>query len=616
MRLILFALLNVSVLYSAQAQTDTSYHLLWYSGKKLKPNVLLTASKDTVTYTPATGTLKVKSKTGKGQEFDRMMIELNKTPKRAQELVGKLSTRVPKPVLPAISQIIRVAYSDIDQAYRKILSNSIALPEMPLPVKPASTGRGGFFDSNPWFDIWDDAVKKMEDYRAAHANDNLSNVPEPPRTSFTYCYTCDVEAKKAFNSKVDQFIAGVTGKDDREMMMFAFGVSRQAELLLDASRSQHIQDKVDKMIAFVVERLRKKVTLLIQRYIDEPEQSVAVLQAALTFDRQVQLLGHGELIAERYMTRAFEGYAKMIKKAMKDEDYSIALNFGLLVGTDRQMQLASTEFYEDVLNQALKFNQFKVNMNISAKTGSDEGYLLAQLRGDNWFMAFPDSNCHLKWFLVGPYMNKLKMNLESADMRGNGGQIPYVGTKNWEAPASTIKIDFCNYETDSVIAYPFNAENFVELWKMPAPIGATNLQQVNGLFLSCFIDPERGKEEAAELKNPARVEQMKKEMADRYQKYLKLYQSGSLSMKDKNVDMVTLNAMGRSQELARGISEMVYAVNPGRFIFTPTVHNRERMVVQDRLDGKVLFPDNHAIQYAFFHLQIEHDPNGPYVIAL
>lgn len=105
-------------------------------------------------------------------------------------------------------------------------------------------------------------------------------------------------------------------------------------------------------------------------------------------------------------------------------------------------------------------------------------------------------------------------------------------------------------------------------------------------------------------------------MAAQYQQYLKLYQSGKLNGKAKNIDMPTLNAMARSQELARGISEMVYSVNPGRFIFTPTVHNKERIVVRDRLDGKILFPDNASIEYAYFHLKIEHDPEGPYVISL
>jgi hypothetical protein len=616
MRLILMALLCVAGSYVAHAQIDTSYHLLWYSGKKLRPNVLLTPGKDTVTYTPSRGTVKMASKAGKGKQLDNMLTELNKTSKRAQELIVRLSSKLPKAVLPSVSSNIRAAYNDVDDAYRKVLSSSVSLPAMPLPLKTAPIGKGGYTDEETGNDIWDDAVKKMEDYRINHANDNLYNIPEPPRSNLTYCYTCNAEAKNIYNKQVEKFIAAITGEDDKEMMIFAFGASRQAEFLLGENRRQYVQGEIVKLLDFIIQRLRKKVSLLIERYISEPEQAIAVLQVALTLDRQMQLMGIGEPIAENYMGRAFEAYVKRIKKAMAEEDYSIALNFELLISTDRQMQLSMSGYYEDILNQALKFNQFKVNMNITARTGSDDGFLLAQLRGDNWFMAFPDTACHLKWFLVGPYMNKLKMDLESADMRGNGGQVPYVGTKNWEAPASTIRIDFCNDKPDTVIAYPFNAEEFVELWQFPAPTGTINMQQINGLFLSCFMDPERVKEEAAELKNPDKVEKMKKEMAAQYQQYLKLYQSGKLNGKAKNIDMPTLNAMARSQELARGISEMVYSVNPGRFIFTPTVHNKERIVVQDRLDGKILFPDNAAIEYAYFHLKIEHDPEGPYVISL
>ena len=55
------------------AQTDTSCQLLWYKGKKIKPNVLLTTKGDTVRFNPASGELKVISKSGDGKRFDNML---------------------------------------------------------------------------------------------------------------------------------------------------------------------------------------------------------------------------------------------------------------------------------------------------------------------------------------------------------------------------------------------------------------------------------------------------------------------------------------------------------------------------------------------------------------
>ncbi|MEI9810883.1 MAG: hypothetical protein WDO16_25075 [Bacteroidota bacterium] len=87
-------------------QADTSYQLLWYAGKKIKPNVLLTPKGDTVIYNPAKGEIKVVSKNGPGKKFDNMLAELNKTPQRAQQMVNRLS-RMPKIMLPYYALTVR-----------------------------------------------------------------------------------------------------------------------------------------------------------------------------------------------------------------------------------------------------------------------------------------------------------------------------------------------------------------------------------------------------------------------------------------------------------------------------------------------------------------------------
>ncbi len=598
------------------SQVDTSSCLLWYKGKKLAAHILVTPQGDTVRYAPTKGVVKISSKTGPGKVYDRMLSELDQNPRRANELVMKLAAKYPKPIIPAVAGIIRTAYADVDSTYRKIITNTINIPAIDMTVTKPMAGKGGGEGPLDWEDIWDEFVTKMHRYIAEHSDDNLSAIPEPPAVNFSYCYNCDKDARESYSKKVAEFITALSGEEDRSMLSLALGASRQADLLLVPERNSKIQAEITTLLHFIASRIQKRVAMAIEKYIDSPEQSIAVLQAALTWDRQVQLLGIGNLLPQDYLARAFKAYATRIKQAMTQEDYTVVLNYYLIISTDRQMQLCESGYYEDILNQALKFNQFKVSMNVAAKTGSDNGFLLAQLRGDNWFMAFPDSNCRLRWSLIGPKMNKLTIELESADMRGNGGQIPYVGTKKWEAPVPNIRVDFCGEPADSIIAYPFNAENFVELWKLPAPMGATNLQQINGLFMTSFLDPERLKADAAAAKNPDQRKKLQDEMTEKYQRFLKQYQSGAIGMHDKGVDIKTLMDIGRSQSTARDISEMVYSINPGRFIFTPVVHNREKLVVQDRINGKTLFPQNTAIQYAIFDIKIEHDPDAPYVIRL
>ena len=68
--LLLFLLATVG----SFAQTDTSCQLLWYKGKKIKPNILHTPKGDTVRFNPASGELKVISKSGDGKRFDNMFF--------------------------------------------------------------------------------------------------------------------------------------------------------------------------------------------------------------------------------------------------------------------------------------------------------------------------------------------------------------------------------------------------------------------------------------------------------------------------------------------------------------------------------------------------------------
>ncbi len=52
-------------------------HLLWFTGKKIKENVLVTAAGDTLIYSPSKGVLKLSSsKTKKSSSLDRMRIEM------------------------------------------------------------------------------------------------------------------------------------------------------------------------------------------------------------------------------------------------------------------------------------------------------------------------------------------------------------------------------------------------------------------------------------------------------------------------------------------------------------------------------------------------------------
>ncbi len=72
-----------------------------------------------------------------------------------------------------------------------------------------------------------------------------------------------------------------------------------------------------------------------------------------------------------------------------------------------------------------------------------------------------------------------------------------------------------------------------------------------------------------------------------------------------------LRQMAAGVQNSNTILELIHSANTGRYIFEPTVHNKEMIVLKERLNGKELFPANIATEYAFFHLLLEHDPDRP-----
>jgi hypothetical protein len=592
---------------SSVAQTDSSYQLLWYKGKKLKPNVLLTTAGDTVRYDPAKRTVKMTSKTGAGKNFDNMLAELNRTPLRMQQMLQELSD-LPKPILPPLSLAVKNSFTQVDEEYRKLLSNVITIPAIKIPGLTSQGGKGAAFDMADWDDPWEALVQEFRAYITSHNADNLSNLPEPPRFDFRYCARCDSNQQTAYKKSIAEFTAALMGKDDMAILEKARGVCQQAEGLPD-EKKRYVQKETWLLLDFIFKRSRTKVSRIIERYVDDPERALAVMDVAVSTEREQQIMGFGTLLPD-YAARAFEAYTKRITKALDEYDYSIALNHDLVFFMERKTQLYNRKI-QGLLQRVMKFNWFKMTMDVSAKSGGNNGFVTAALKGDNWLMAYVDNKtCRLNWQLERPRIDKLKMKLTTAELKGDGGEVTYVGTRDWLANAPTLKIDFCEEEKDdSIIAYPFYADEYKELWSFPHA-GIMNVSIANSALFSCFIDEERVKEEAANVKqNPDKIERMKKQLQEQYNKFTN--SNGAVgTMPASALDMSYLLSIGNATAIGNDIGRLIQAVNPGRYIFTPQVYNKDKVIVKDRIDGKITFPENTATEYALFHITIENDAGG------
>lgn len=598
----------------AVASFSQQENLLWYQGKLIKPNVLLTIKGDTVIYSPQKNQVRIVSKAGSGKKMDGMLAEINKTPIRIEEEIKRLSQVVPRHILPDLSANLIKAYTSVEASWKPILQNIITIPDGPelvLLKSGNSKEKGGpsySFEETTFSDPGVEELRKqIKELKEKHKPINSSILPIPPRYNFSYCFPCDSLAVQRYKKDKDQFFAEMYGDDttlSKKVLSYASSIQKKG--LLNNSYYSEANNELMSFMNYMQMRNAEKVKTLVELYQNDPYRIPAVIDYWLPVERELQLMGMTEespIKGHNFWELLFTTLDNFFYNSMQERDYSIGLNINAILAFERQKQLLGKKGYPLYL-QVSSFNQFKLNSNITAKLGKDGEHIMGHARGDNWYHAIPDKKtCRLNWYLSGLPTEKPEYNLIAGEMVG--APVQYVGTKKWMSEVPDIKIDFCYKEgeepVDSVIASTFHPQGFQELWQYPEPTGVLNITNIGGAFMACFLDVERIKKEAEQM-NKDKIEQMKKEMQEKYAK---------LAGADmKTINSMAMNSRADMEKLNREIKELLIKNNPAKYIFMPQVHNKDVILFKEKLDGREIFPENTAILYAFFHLTMEHDTNG------
>lgn len=600
---------NLMIAYSQQAQPQ---RLLWFTGKLIKPNVLLTAKGDTVYYYPKKNKLKLISKAGTGKQMDNMLAELNHTSKRIEEEIKGMSQWVSRHILPEWSMNVARAYKTVEENWQPLLSNTILLPEGPALSQPTSakkTTKGGshfLMEEEEFTDpLVEEVLKEINAFKEKHKDDNLGILPVPPRSNFSYCYPCDSAAVQRYEKDKNRFLAEMAGADSALMLkaMSINGAIQKSGLLADPYFENAV-NKLSNFMDYMLNRAAQKVVQLVEKYQNDAYRIPAVMSYWLPVERQLQLMGKVKetpLDNHNYWEKLFATMDAFFADAMQEKNYAIGLNITAILGFERQKQILGIKGNQLFLLLS-DFNQFKLNSNISAKLGDEgKGYISGHAVGDNWYHAIPDEKtCRLNWYLHGLSTDRPTYKLITGEMIG--APVVYIGTKEWKSELPKINIEFCYKEgeepADSVIASSFYPEGFQELWQFPEPMGVQNVTEIGGSFLACFLDMDRIRKEAEKI-NKDKIEKLRKDFQEKYAKL------AGADMKTMNA--TAMNSQAEIEKLNRAIKELLLQSNPGKYIFTPQVHNKEAIIFKEKLNGREIFPDNAAIIYAFFHLIMEHD---------
>ena len=596
---------------------------------KASPALFISSTLDTVQYIAATRTIIIKSHKGIGKKYDKMMEELERTPQRTDQMMVAVSKVMPKTVVPYYARPMKAAFEQVQHDLAGAVVNKIELPDydvfQPQAVSASdldnsSTSGPNINESGSYSDSLDiKSLKPMADvlsYYETHKNDIITSVPVPPQNQYTYCAPCDTAAEALFQQQYESFRKEFLGEDER-IMHLVWAMMREASLVFTEAQSDEVYNLSYPIMKWVLDRADKKARLLVQEYMDDPSRVRTVTMLGLSIDRTQQLLGLSKedgFYMDAFM-RGQLALVKLIEKAIKEYDYSIALNINMMFSVERQFQLLGSDSQRMNLIDMLNFNQFKMNIDLSGKISGDGAYQVAHVKGDNWFSAVPGKDCKLVWILMGPDKKWLKTELLEADIRGNGGQIKYAGTKDWQAAPPLMRIDFCGADKkDTAELYAFQAANSQELWTYPR-LGTIRSAHMNVVLTNCFIDVERAKQTAAHFKNDGNLEKMKQQMQQQYETFMK---NGGKEMMNKNAAQMTpqdiqkMMQLSQSMDAAKKITEMVQSPNLASYLLLPVVHNKDKVVFRQSLNGKEVFPANRATEYAMLHVTLEQDPNSPY----
>lgn len=606
--------------FAQQAKTD---QLFWFKGKLIKPNVLLTPAGDTIFYNPKKGEIKRVSKSGTGKLFDNMLAELNKTSKRVEAAAKEISKSLPQPLQPDMIAAIKQSYTDLEKEWKPLLSNTFTLPEADFKLSPKLVnGKGGPQNSmDDDEDPIEDVLIKIRRFLSEHKDEDPGSLlPVPPRYNFSYCFPCDSVASQRYEKEKNRFIEEIMSVENG-LYIEALKVCRHIQLMygvaLNEPGNEKIKNQHDEAFAFtdyVLLRAAKKAVLLLDKYKNDPYRIGAVFQFVISIDRRLQLLGRreetafGDLNYWPVVTKTMDDF---FLNAMNEKDYPIALNVRSILGHERTKQLLGLAKKEtDLLAKVMKFNQFKLNSNITAKVSGNGGYIMGHVRGDNWFYAIPDyKTCRLNWTLALTTGNRTaKYKLLAAE----APPTEYIGTKDWQSQPPVFKMDFCYKEgeevADTILANTFHPEGFREKWLFPPPAGPMEVETVSGILMTSFLDVERVKEEAAAL-SKGKIEKMKKDLETKYLLAMQNAQTNQLSK-------LSHEMQAELEKMNREIKELVTKTNPLKYVFTPQVNNKTSEIFKERLNGNEIFPEHTALEYAWFHLTMEHDPDGPYPIDI
>ena len=603
---------SVKTPVSAPSLAQAKDQLLWYKGKKVNENTLITTNGTLIQFNRKTNQLTVQPPDSK-DPFNKIDKELSKTEQRKNELIKQWSS-VKNSLFfyPALMRSLKEMDATTD-SYKKIIKNTFDVPGVSVTnttsQQSASKGPNNIYNeefSEIPTEVRETYNQVMSDIQQLPSLD----FPPPPEQQFDACYTCDSTSQKEYEQKKENWIAEQFWKFEASINRKANSVIRS---LIDSKgqEAQKMSQDMDDAKKIAFGRMVAKTDWLTDEYINDFPRVPLVIETNLALERQNELTGDNEDHYKERMQKiasALEGFDAYLTHQMDIKNYNVVFNLPVIIGMERQKQLLGygDETGMHYLERVMAFNRFRLTLEVSFDMTSQDLIANGEVKSKQEFYASLGLlDCKYQMFVTNTEYGKAEENEYRVPMTITGGikkvrenenwiTYSYSGPKDMYSVFPAFRISFCGTGPDSVyleiLRYDAEAMNNVNAKSIEHGYGIDFLGYSSMLF---FQDPSALEAAVPMEKNLG--EQMLKLMGsqvtqptgnaeldklqDGYEKMKKMqdlqYQMSGLALQNKL--LVLFDAHNNSSELINVTTE------PG--------HKMDKMSIS----GKV-------------HIQVLHDP--------
>jgi hypothetical protein len=610
--------------------------MLWYKGKKKNDSTLVLSNGSTVVWHAGKGDVTLQTSTG--GPFSSLEKGLDQTGQEEQELTQIANADENGSRNYPIVQAATQAYE-----YEKAIFQQVAAKGLPVPA-PDVAPLSSITSACPADQV---VYERIMNYVKEHRNDKTYNGPEPPPMDYEHCWSCDPQRQVDYDTTVARYVraffateAGLVQECIRLIRkMYGIGLNKDAydpsnpadKAVLDLLGSpQHptpctwmgeAYNKLPEALVTLHLIARNKAETVFRRYYKTDEHRVrAILQLYLTAC-QAYILASGSSAEEDAELSlcgeaAYFIFSRLTDKLFHQRDYTMLANIPLLFGACRDLVLLTNSRTTDdnFIKDFFNFDRFKLTLDVDCKMGGEGMYQLAHLKGDNYIRALPaDSgsgpqHC-VKWVVLNKTSSNLKLNLAAGDVIAPAEARPtYIGTHDWYSLAPSFFFHSCDQGEDTLIIHEITPVGFKEMWQVPR-IGPMDQPIIRSLLMSCFLDKDKLQEQAAQLQaNQGALEaQMQAKIQKIQQEMAKAGQAGQSGQATNAQQMASMSKMmSMSDEIKQSMDQYAPSL-PGNYMFEVHLHNGDKMMINEKIDGKKLFPDNSAIVFANFSIQVVQD---------